>query len=103
MWDDNGKSVYVNEMKYYGKSPKPAPDTWTMKAVTYNGSTVMNYLDGVETGSWPATDVALGAGGDMMLGSLQPFGYNFVGEIDDFRIYGYALDSDEVAALYRKR
>ena len=100
LWDDNGKSVYLNRKENY-RAPI-IPDTWTMKVITYNGSMVREYINGVETGKWPATGATLGSGGELTLGSLQPFGFNFIGDIDDFRIYDYALSPEEVATLYQQ-
>ncbi len=100
LWDDNGKSVYLNRKENY-RDPI-IPGTWTMKVITYNGSAVKEYINGVETGNWIASGEVLGGGGDLTIGSLQPFGFNFIGDIDDFRIYDYALSPEEVATLYQQ-
>jgi len=100
LWDDNGKSIYLNRKDNY-RSPVH-PGTWTMKVITYDGSTVKEYINGVETGNWLASGAALGGGGDLTIGSLQPFGFNFIGDIDDFRVYNYALDPGAVGTLYRR-
>jgi len=100
LWDDNGKSVYLNRKENY-RAPV-TPDTWTMKVITYDGSMLKEYINGVETGNWLASGDVLGSGGDLTIGSLQPLGFNFIGDIDDFRIYNYALDPKEVATLYKE-
>ena len=73
-----------------------------MKVIAHKKSMVREYINGVETGKWPATGATLGSGGELTLGSLQPFGFNFIGDIDDFRIYDYALSPEEVATLYQQ-
>jgi hypothetical protein len=100
LWDDNGKSVFLNRKENY-RDPV-IPGTWTMKIITYNGSMVKEYINGVETGNWMASGEVLGSGGDLTIGSLQPFGFNFIGDIDDFRIYNYALKPEEVGILYQQ-
>jgi hypothetical protein len=80
------------------------PLTWTHIACVYDGSQLMTYLDGVAVGatagtgpltSTAAMPLAIGASTDpAMLDENE-----FVGMLDDLRIYGRALDTSEVAAL----
>lgn len=95
--DDDGKPVHTMGFERYTL----AYGTWVHKVIVYNGTRVRLYIDGKERGDWPATGKPLGAGAAMTLGSWQPFGRNFAGQIDDFRIYDRALSADEVSELYR--
>jgi hypothetical protein len=38
----------------------------------------------------------------MTIGSWQPFGQNYAGRIDEFRIYDHALNETEIAGLYER-
>jgi hypothetical protein len=73
--------------------------TWVHIAVVYDGVYRSVYTNGVATTS-PMTTVSplLGSGQhDLYIGWTN--GTRTVGSVDDFRIYNYALASDEVAAL----
>jgi hypothetical protein len=75
---------------------------WHLVAGTYDGSAVRLYVDGAEVGSGtPATDpIDYGAldTRDLFVGHYDGCtGLDFVGSVDDVRIYGRALTADEVA------
>lgn len=98
-WDDSGKPVY-----YFDETGRKYPlraGNWTLKTITYNGDQVREYINGEEVGAWPATRAPLGKGEPMVIGGWQPFGNNFAGEIDDFRIYNRALSPEQIAGVYR--
>ncbi len=75
---------------------------WHHAAMTYDGSTVRLYLDGVEVGSTPLSGtIDVDPTVDVFIGS-QPTGAGsrfFDGLIDDVRIVQRALSAAEVAAL----
>lgn len=96
LWDDAGKPVHTSGIEGYAFAPR----AWVHKVITYNGSRVREYLDGKLYRDWPATGAALGTGKAMTLGSWQPFGMNFAGQVDDFRIYDRALSEENVTGLY---
>jgi hypothetical protein len=80
-----------------------SPDTWYFVAMTYDGTTMRVYLDGVEVNSrsWSGTvstnsSVAVGLGN-------QPSGAGnraFDGELDELAVFDKALTPAEIAALY---
>ncbi len=78
-------------------------DIWTHVALTYNGSEMVMYKNGVamadrrERGTLELAD----SSSDELfyIGKNTEWGEYFYGKIDDVRIYGRALSADEVAAL----
>jgi hypothetical protein len=73
---------------------------WHLYVVTYDGSTLRLWLDGVEVESLPFTgrvarnvDRAVHLGGD-------PWGAAFDGLLDEVRIYDKALVEAEIGDLY---
>lgn len=78
------------------------PNTWTHEVVVYNGATMKEYTNGVLINTWQARKVPMSAGVPMAVGGWPQFsGYNYVGQMDDFRIYDRALSAQEIAALSR--
>ncbi|MEA3343387.1 MAG: LamG-like jellyroll fold domain-containing protein [archaeon] len=83
---------------------------WHHFAVTYNGSSLVLYLDGliedsVDTSiSAPANDLRLLLGktyGSRQGGNSGSGAENFNGSIDEFRIYSRSLDSSEILRHYQ--
>lgn len=85
-------------------------DMWSHIVVTYDGSNVLTYLNGLEvhrgsySGSMPETSYKLGVGGRYLSqGQSVPSDgwYSFFnGKIDDLRIYDRALSTEEITALF---
>jgi hypothetical protein len=82
-----------------------ANDEWHLVTITYNGSQVVTYFDGlpVQTNNYSATNFApwqypfplLSINSRGMIGTE-----NFAGGVDDMRIYNYALTAEQVAQMY---
>jgi len=75
---------------------------WHHVVCAYNGTTLINYVDGVERDS---VSVALGSGikhasGEVNIGRFGDFGVYFNGSLDNIQIWDRALSSDEISALY---
>ncbi|OPY36430.1 MAG: hypothetical protein A4E35_01969 [Methanoregula sp. PtaU1.Bin051] len=101
LWDDDG-----NAIRTQAASP-PADDLpsagWNHKALVYNGTHVTEYLNGAPVNVYAASGMPVGGGEEVMtIGSWRPFGQNYAGQVDEFRIYDRALRPDELAALYRE-
>ena len=83
--------------------PSVQPNTWNHLAYTYDGATLRNYLNGVETKN-TAIGFDLTATGDLYLGSpgdeFGAGGSNFRGYLDDVSIWNEALSSAQVSGLY---
>lgn len=75
---------------------------WHHVAFTYDGTTEKGYLDGTEDATQDVSTAFTGTGGNMMLGGVSDYSASdFVGELDDIRIYnGTCLDATAIAALY---
>lgn len=99
--DDEGKAIFSA-----GVQSRPnnfLPDAWNHKVVTYDGIRVKDYTNGQLVNDWPATGAPIGAGKMMVVGVMwQPFGFNYAGQIDDFRIHGHALGKEEIIELYQQ-
>jgi hypothetical protein len=72
-------------------------DEWCHIACSYDGTTLKCYLNGEPTDSTPMGPIA---GGNMpvLIGS-DGWGCDWIGAIDDVRIYNHALTWDEIAEL----
>ncbi|MDB9527434.1 hypothetical protein PN498_15655, partial [Oscillatoria sp. CS-180] len=77
---------------------------WQQVVMTWqSGSPVQFYIDGEldnPTAAVPALGGSISGVTDLFLGRGQKVSTSWDGLIDDFRIYGRALDADEVAQLY---
>jgi regulation of enolase protein 1 (concanavalin A-like superfamily) len=77
------------------------PETWQHVAATYDGSTLILYIDGQVADSnnaatlpWDNTTMPFSIGGDT--GCTAVGRYFFTGKIDDLQIYNVALWQDEI-------
>ena len=71
---------------------------WHYIAVTYDGSMLRAYVDGIEIGSAPATSV-LASPDDYKIGG-RPANTFLEGEMDEVRLSDVARGADEIAAAY---
>jgi len=76
-----------------------AAGQWYHAAVTYDGSTVRLYINGVEDGNWPESNMAAPSTDTCQIGCQYSGTRHFDGVLDDVRIYDRALCSDEIAQL----
>lgn len=81
------------------------PDRWFHAAVVYDGRFRTIYVTPAWTGEAPSVAIetaapAAASGLDnLLIGAETTTAFSQVGMIDDFRIYNYAMASDEIAAL----
>lgn len=76
---------------------------WTHEAVVYDWKTMKEYTNGTLINTWQGRGAPMSRGVPMAIGGWPQFsGYNFVGQMDDFRIYNRALNADEVAEIYQQ-
>jgi hypothetical protein len=71
---------------------------WTYLAVTYDGSRLCLYVDGVEVANRGASGTILRTDDPLWIGGNQPYGEYFRGVIDEVRVYDRALGLAEVRA-----
>ncbi|MCL4405315.1 MAG: DUF2341 domain-containing protein [Patescibacteria group bacterium] len=84
-------------------------NTWNQVVLTYDGTTVRSYLNGVAGGTTTGTRSSPGAssyGEYLNLGATDSTnlgsGAWFSGSIDEFRVYSRVLSSTEVTSLYNQ-
>ncbi len=76
-------------------------DSWHTFALTCSNNTCKIYMDGTEVGSTAITPDSLtpppGATSQLYIGASESGSDTFNGKIDDFTVFGYALDSIQIA------
>jgi len=104
-------SINTNKLRFYSNNTTPganpgltsiATSTWTFLAITWNGSTVTQYINGVVDDSWTYTgSISTGGSTYVVMGNnWSESGDPIDGEMDDLRIYNRALSGSDVTALY---
>jgi glucose/arabinose dehydrogenase/chitodextrinase len=79
--------------------PTASPvDAWTHVALTYDGSALRLYVNGVQVATAPAVGIIASTTNPLWIGGNNPFGEYFQGLIDDARIYDRALSTTEIQA-----
>jgi hypothetical protein len=80
-----------------GTVPLPL-NTWTHLAVTYNGTRLRLFTNGVLTTNLPVIGVPVTSTGALRIGGNAIWGEHFAGVIDEVRIYNRALSALEIRA-----
>jgi fibronectin type 3 domain-containing protein len=75
-----------------------ALNTWTHLAATYNGSTLLLYVNGTQVGSVAFTGSIVSSTGPLKIGGNAIWGEWFNGQIDEVRVYNRALSAAEITA-----
>jgi parallel beta-helix repeat protein len=82
--------------------PFPLPaNTWTHLALTYSGSTLTLYRNGVAVNTATASGTLPISSGTLQIGGSQ-FGEYFNGMIDELRIYNTVLTTAEIQTKYQE-
>ena len=82
-----------------GAQPALAVNTWTHLAVTYDGSTMRLYVNGVLRSSVAQAGAITASANPLRIGGNTVFGQEFfAGLLDDVRVYNRALSAQEVVA-----
>ena len=77
----------------------PLPlETWTHLAVTYNGTRLRLFTNGVLTANLPVTGVPVTSTGALRIGGNAIWGEFFTGVIDEVKIHNRALTAAEITA-----
>lgn len=73
---------------------------WHFIAVTYDGSFLKTYIDGMEDSNSPVAQSGLipNTNAPLRIGAMSDIGYEqfFRGEIDEVRVYNHALSQEEI-------
>ncbi len=76
-------------------------DQWNQVVITYDGDRFKEYINGQMSKDCDTTGDPLGAGLNLEVGAWSQYPvYDYEGFIDELRVYGRALSSEEVLALY---
>jgi len=98
MWDPKRKNIRRSGAE---RGIPFKPDEWNHLAVVYDGEWLREYVNGELSRKYPATGQSIGEGGQLTIGAWPPFSaYNFVGAMDEFRLYSRALTPGEVRSLH---
>jgi hypothetical protein len=81
----------------YSSSNLPA-NTWTHLALTYDGATLLLYVNGLQVASSAVTGALAASTYPLQIGGDSIFGQYFSGVIDEVRIYNIALPPDRIQA-----
>ncbi len=99
VFDGNGESVIT------GSPNHVQANTWYHIAATYDGNIAQLYVDGELIASQDADVDISKSNSSLRIGELQGypgFSLNFLGDIDEFRIWNYARSQTEIKALMHK-
>lgn len=93
---DTGYQLYVNGN--YRITTTVEKYNWTTVSITYNGSTWILYINGVQIGTYVGSNLYWDYGSSLYLGN----GYNsyFNGSFQNIRVYDRALSSNEIKKNY---
>ena len=75
-------------------------NTWHLLTVTYSGAEVKLYWDGALADSVPASGAVVSDSGASVLGVASVGGNNYIGGIDELRVFASALTAAQVYNLY---
>jgi hypothetical protein len=94
--------VYIDGTKYKVEwsGKKPVLGQWYYLVLTYNGSAVTLYVDGVKEDTEPASGSLKSNSNDLSIGSVEGADKFFSGAIDEVSVYGGALTPEEIKERY---
>jgi glucose/arabinose dehydrogenase/chitodextrinase len=75
-----------------------AVNTWSHVALTWNGSTMRLYINGVEAANHARGGPMQTTTAPLRIGGNSPYGEFFLGRIDEVRVYNRALSAAEIEA-----
>ena len=79
----------------------PPPNTWTHVALTYNGSTITVYANGVALNSESKTGNISDSGAPFNLGGREDGCCYYTGSIDEVEVFDRTLSPSDIAAIYQ--
>jgi hypothetical protein len=83
--------------------PLPSVNVWHQVAGSYDGSTMKLYIDGVLVAQRAATGALATSSDNLFVGGspgAELTGVSFQGNIDDARVYNYAVTDRDISAIY---
>jgi hypothetical protein len=91
-----GGATIGGSIKYTTGSSALPLGTWTHLALTYDGSAISLYVNGVRVSTKQASGTIQSTSSPLWIGGNSPYGEYFNGRIDDVRIYNRALSQAEI-------
>jgi hypothetical protein len=83
-------------ISYVGGPTASPVGSWTHVALTYDGSLLRLFVNGVEVAAQQATGTIQSSSSPLSIGGNSPYGEYFNGLIDDVRVYNRALSQAEI-------
>jgi glucose/arabinose dehydrogenase len=80
----------------YGNGGALPLNTWSHLAATYDGATLILYVNGLQVASRAQTGAFQASSGPLTLGGDPLYGQSFAGRIDEVRVYNRALGAVEI-------
>ncbi len=90
-----GGTFGSTDVPFFGTTPVSA-STWTHLALTYDGSTLRYYVNGIQVSSQPQGGNLLTSTNPLQIGGDSYLGQNLYGVIDEVRIYNVALTQAQI-------
>ncbi|HLO18071.1 MAG TPA: LamG-like jellyroll fold domain-containing protein [Anaerolineales bacterium] len=100
LWSDDTKSIFSDNRNNADNGF--LTNAWNQEVVTYDGRWVKEYTNGQLVNNWPSTGAPIGGGQPMAIGAWPPFGFNFQGSLDEFKIFTRCLTKKEVQTFYQQ-
>lgn len=100
---DNGIRVWFSGTEIWANYPSLANNNWHHIAITYDKSSLILYIDGINKAETSySSDIQTNGDVDLGRHSLGG-GENFNGRLDELAVYNRALSSSEIQNLYTKQ
>jgi Concanavalin A-like lectin/glucanases superfamily len=94
----SGGGTLGGSTTFTGATSAMAIGAWTHLALTYDGSLLQLYVNGVPTASQSVSGAISSSGNPLWIGGNNPYGEYFNGLIDEVRVYNRALSQTEIQA-----
>lgn len=91
-----GATFGTGTLAYVTAPSSMALNAWSHVALTYDGSTLRLYVNGVQVRSASRTGNVQTNGNPLRIGGNVPYGEFFNGRLDEIRVYNRALSAAEV-------
>jgi hypothetical protein len=92
----SGGGTFNGAVDYVGGPSANPVNTWTHVALTYNGTTLQLYVNGIQVSSKAMSGAIQTNSSPLRIGGNSPYGEYFNGRIDEVRIYNRALSQAEI-------
>jgi chitodextrinase len=88
--------TFNGAVDYFASPSALAVNTWSHVALTWDGSIMRLYVNGVEVANHARTGTLQSTTAPLRIGGNSPYGEFFLGRIDEVRIYNRALSAAEI-------